>query len=415
MCVFILEKKMTKKSLLLLCIVVFWFLPVASIRQADTSLETVIDVSKYLGATHSEQIQAALNAVPPSGAMVVVPEGVWQVANLTGVSNVIFTGRKGTILRLIAETPIITFNCKDNFIVQNFTIDGADILGGSAIRVIGNSYNFTIRNNFFQDVKRAAVNIELPEVGYEISDFTVTNNTFINCQDATIRIFGITGKRDIRRFHITQNRIMNALNNGKIAVAFAKDGLIANNQFINTEHGIATRSVSSITIEKNVIRNATNRAIYLGTNVGDPGSDNITIKGNTITQSGIGLSKWYGSQTYKNILVYGNSIYNNTLSDIRADFPATFINNTITSRAKLEILDPCVKFINTKDIAGQLILPADLYGDLKIDIRDIAIVAKAYGSTEGSAYWNLIADVIKDGKIDTKDISFVAINYGQTT
>jgi hypothetical protein len=403
-----------EKSILLLCLVILWVLPLTPILQTEASFETIIDVSKYPGATQTEQIQAALNDVPPSGAIVVVPEGIWQVANLTGVSNVIFTGKKGTILQLIAQTPIITFNSNYNFIVQNFTINGAGILGGTAIRVIGNSYNFTIRNNFFQDVNTTAVNIELPEVGQEISDFTVTNNTFTNCQDATIRIFGIVGRRDIRRFQITQNRIMEAFDNGKIAVAFAKDGLIANNQVLNTEHGIATRSVSSITIENNVIRNVTNRGIYLGTNPGDPGSDNVTIRGNTISQSGIGLSKWYGSQTYKNILVYGNTIYNSTLADIQADFSATFINNTITSRAKLEILDPSTKFIGTKDITGQPILPADINNDFITDILDIAIVAKAYGSTEQSPGWNAVADVIKDGIIDIDDISFVAINYGQT-
>jgi len=405
---------MAKESILLLCLVILWVLPLTPILQTEASFETIIDVGNYHGATHSEQIQAALNDVPPSGATVVVPEGVWQVANLTGVSNVIFTGRNGTILQLIAETPIITFNSKHNFIIQNFTIDGENIFSTSAIRVIGNSYDFTIRNISFQNFSRAAINIELTEIGNTISNFTITNNTFINCQDATIRIFGITGKRDIEKFQITQNKIMDAFDNGKIAVAFAKEGLIAKNQIINTEHGIATRSVSSITIENNVIRNAMNRGIYLGTNIGDPGSDNIIIRGNTITYSGIGLSKWYGSQTYKNILVYGNTIYNNILSDIRADFSATFINNTITSRAKLEILDSSTKFIGTKDITGQPILPSDVNNDFKTDIRDIAIVAKSYGSTEQSTGWNAVADVIKNGKIDIKDLGFVAINFGQT-
>jgi len=383
-------------------------------RQTEACFETVIDVSKYPGATHTEQIQAALNDVPPAGAVVVVPDGVWQVANLSGVSNVIFTGKKDTVLRLIRDTPIITFNGKHNFLVQNFTVDGANISGGSAIRVTGNSYNFTIRNIFFKDVARSAVNIELTEIDNRISDFTITNNTFVNCQDATVRIFGITGQRYIERFQITKNVIKDALRNGKIAAAFAKEGLIADNQIVNTEHGIATRSVSSITIENNVIRNARGRAIYLGTNVGDPGSDNVTVRGNTILDSGIGLSRWYGSEPYRNIVIYGNSIYNSTLPDIVADFPAIFIDNTITSKAKLEVLNSGTKFIGTKDIAGQPILPSDITNDLKTDILDIAIVAKGYATTEESPNWNPAADVIKDGKIDIRDIGFMAVNYGQT-
>jgi len=404
---------MAKERTLLVCLVIFTILLPLITYPTEAYFETVIDVSKYQGANHNEQIQAALDDVPPSGAIVVVPEGVWRVTNLTGVSNVIFTGRRGTVLQLIAETPIITFNGKHNFVVQNFTIDGANIGDGSAIRVIGNSANFTIRNNFFKDVNRTAINIQLAEVDQEISDFVITNNTFTNCQDATIRLFGITGKRDIRRFQITHNKLTDALDNGKIAVAFAEEGLILENEIFNTEHGIATRSVSSITIENNVIQNVKERGIYLGVNVGDVGSDNVTIRGNTITYSGIGLSRWYGSQTHKNILIYGNAIFNNTQLDILAEFPATFINNTITSKAKLEILDMSAKFGSTWDITGQAVSPSDINNDLKIDIKDIAIVARAFASTTGSMYWNSQADVIKDGKIDIKDLGYIAVNFGK--
>src|SRR3989304_3689885 len=126
---------MAKKGILTLCLVVFWVLFPAPIPQTNASFETIIDVSKYPGSTHTEQIQAALNDVPPSGAIVVVPEGIWEVTNITGVSNVIFTGRNGTILQSIADAPVITFNGEHDFVVQNFTIDGANVLGSSAVQV----------------------------------------------------------------------------------------------------------------------------------------------------------------------------------------------------------------------------------------------------------------------------------------
>lgn len=56
----------------------------------------------------------------------------------------------------------------------------------------------------------------------------------------------------------------------------------------------------------------------------------------------------------------------------------------------------------------------DLNGDRKTDMRDLAIVAKAFGSRPGSSRWNPIADTNGDGIVDMKDVSFVAKNFGRT-
>jgi hypothetical protein len=67
-------------------------------------------------------------------------------------------------------------------------------------------------------------------------------------------------------------------------------------------------------------------------------------------------------------------------------------------------------------------LVGDLNGDGKVDIKDISIVARAFGSygpdywypgSPPSARWNPVADVNSDGKIDMKDISIVASNFGK--
>jgi hypothetical protein len=59
-----------------------------------------------------------------------------------------------------------------------------------------------------------------------------------------------------------------------------------------------------------------------------------------------------------------------------------------------------------------VVLIGDLNGDGKVDIRDIAITAKAYGSSPGMPNWNPIADLNGDGKVDIRDIAIVAKNYG---
>lgn len=56
----------------------------------------------------------------------------------------------------------------------------------------------------------------------------------------------------------------------------------------------------------------------------------------------------------------------------------------------------------------------DLNGDRKVDMRDLAIVARAFGSMPGSPRWNPIADIDGNGNIDMKDVSFVAKNFGRT-
>lgn len=58
--------------------------------------------------------------------------------------------------------------------------------------------------------------------------------------------------------------------------------------------------------------------------------------------------------------------------------------------------------------------PYDLNQDGKIDIKDISIVAKAFGSYPGHPLWNPIADLNGDNKVDIKDISVVAKHYGES-
>jgi hypothetical protein len=69
-------------------------------------------------------------------------------------------------------------------------------------------------------------------------------------------------------------------------------------------------------------------------------------------------------------------------------------------------------------IAGDLTGP-DGWPDGKVDMRDIACVAKAFGTKLGYARWNPNADVtgptpsVPDGKVDMRDISVVAKNFGK--
>jgi len=56
----------------------------------------------------------------------------------------------------------------------------------------------------------------------------------------------------------------------------------------------------------------------------------------------------------------------------------------------------------------------DLNGDGKVDMRDLSIVALAFGSYPRDPRWNPIADVNKDNKINMKDMVIICKNFGKT-
>jgi len=56
----------------------------------------------------------------------------------------------------------------------------------------------------------------------------------------------------------------------------------------------------------------------------------------------------------------------------------------------------------------------DVNYDGKVDIKDVSLVARAFGEFPGRPRWSPMFDVNYDGKIDIKDISIVARNFGWT-
>jgi peptide/nickel transport system substrate-binding protein len=68
--------------------------------------------------------------------------------------------------------------------------------------------------------------------------------------------------------------------------------------------------------------------------------------------------------------------------------------------------------------AGGPVIVVTLTGDIdesgKVDIRDIATAAKAFGTDPTSPRWNPYADVNGDNKIDIRDIASIAKQFGKT-
>jgi hypothetical protein len=58
-------------------------------------------------------------------------------------------------------------------------------------------------------------------------------------------------------------------------------------------------------------------------------------------------------------------------------------------------------------------LMGDVNGDGFVNMKDIALVARAFGSHPGSPNWNPACDLNGDGVVNMKDIALVARNFGQ--
>jgi len=369
---------------------------------------TLINVSQYSGANDSERIQKALNDVPSEGGIVIIPEGTWIACNLKPKSKTIIMGTKETVIKRPNNTiePFIIFQNISEFRIINITFDGQSYPSATGILVI-DSNNFQIANNTFINIERNAIRI----IGNS-RNFTVEHNTFINCNEATICLFGSPGTREIKNFTIAYNILLNGTRNGKIGLAFVEKGLVISNIIKNGQYGIGTRCISNIIIESNIIENCSSYGIYLGTQPGDQGSNNIQIKNNYIKNCSIGISRYYGSYPVTNVTVENNYFLYNKLLDCQVNFPGNFINNTLTSDNKLCILDPGAIFRGNKAIDGKPIIPADINNDLKVDMKDIGITAIIFGTSEGMENWNPKSDVIKDHVIDMKDIAFIISHYG---
>lgn len=67
----------------------------------------------------------------------------------------------------------------------------------------------------------------------------------------------------------------------------------------------------------------------------------------------------------------------------------------------------------TYGLSIELVLP-DINHDGRVDIIDVAIAAKAFGSSLGESRWNVEADVQEDGTINIVDLSIIAKSFGKT-
>jgi hypothetical protein len=69
---------------------------------------------------------------------------------------------------------------------------------------------------------------------------------------------------------------------------------------------------------------------------------------------------------------------------------------------------------NTMNVPNvQVRIPGDVNEDSVVNMRDIALVARAFGSNKTSSNWNLYADINGDGVVNMRDVALAARHFGQ--
>jgi thermitase len=205
-----------------------------------------------------------------------------------------------------------------------------------------------------------------------------------------------------------------------IALTGAEDNMIsgnevAHNTFFRVGAGIYLEwSSDNNAIVQNTVSN-NNYGISIGSSGPTDQDDNNTIIHNNLIDNNKqalslhSLNVWddgYPSggnywSDYNGTDLLGGPYQNLTGSDGIGDTPYSIdINNKDRFPYMIEIRGPYIK--------------GDLNHDGKVDVKDVAAAAAAFGSYPGQPRWNPTADVNQDGKIDIRDIAFIAKNFGKS-
>jgi parallel beta-helix repeat protein len=111
---------------------------------------------------------------------------------------------------------------------------------------------------------------------------------------------------------------------------------------------------------------------------------------------------------------------NNSVPDLMVEFNRTAVSQfilaegIISGNVTLTItgqLDDGTSFKGSALVGVRM--PGDVNMDGKVDIKDISIISRAFGTVPGDPRWNSVADENEDGKIDIRDIVLVARNFGK--
>lgn len=88
-------------------------------------------------------------------------------------------------------------------------------------------------------------------------------------------------------------------------------------------------------------------------------------------------------------------------------------NYTITALANIQFDSNTTNNVNEGTIRIKVRIMGDINGDGKVDMKDIALAASAFGSYPSHPRWNPDADIDENYKINLKDIALISKHFGE--
>lgn len=276
------------------------------------------------GSGDTDNLQDALNLLPPEGGEVFIKEGTYLITKLIEITknNISIRGVGfGTIFKLEDSTPIdltwLFLNGPDNIILSNFQVNGNRsgnletremtaielafcrncIIENIKFTNIRSNWIIKIRStdeNFGRNIVRSCIlnDSEFSSTGIDLQDF--------NCIIANNVVDGIGGIGIFVRFFdkniITGNTISNSGDNG-IEINQSDDNIIIGNiSSGNGRAGIETFTADNNTITGNICKSNTN----YGIRIGNAASDKNIITGNICLGNGTTNIADTGTNTHPN-------------------------------------------------------------------------------------------------------------------
>jgi parallel beta-helix repeat protein len=253
------------------------------------------------------------------------------------------------------DTAILIWNSQNNNITQNFVRNNA-----FGIYLHINASMNLVEHNQVLDNECAGIPIAYDSSDNIISDNNVSGNGHSGCGvwESGISL-AISSKRNIiTRNEISNNRL------GILLQSYSDTNLIYHNNLINNTEQVEAHSP--------LCSNIWNIEYPCGGNFWD---------------------------NYNGTDLYSGPYQNITGSDGIGDSSHVINSENVDRYPLMEPFDLCI---------------GDLSEDGKVDMVDLGIASRAFGSYPGHPRWNPIADLNKDERVDTRDIAVIARNFGKT-
>jgi parallel beta-helix repeat protein len=201
-----------------------------------------------------------------------------------------------------------------------------------------------------------------------------------------------------------------------IRLGLSSGHLVTGNTVINESTGIGLDWTSNNIVRDNLVVNN-----FIGIGAGNPSYNNVFSE-NTIANNSYGfLIAIYNSKFFHNNIVnnavhaafygqYTNAWNNSCEGNYWSDYIGTDSNSDGIGDTPY-VIDS--SNLDHYPLMNQYWNPADVNHDLKVELKDVYLTAKAYGYSPGHPRWNPHCDINEDGKVELKDYYTVCKNYGK--